>query len=47
MSTTKQSQTRYSGIVELSAVKQRRRLANLLYTRTRVSQLAAPPPGGR
>jgi hypothetical protein len=41
MSTTKQSQTGFSGIVELIEVKQRRRLANLLYTRTRVSQLAA------
>ena len=40
MSTTKQSQTKL-GVIELSEVKQRRRLQNLLYTRTRISQLAA------
>src|SRR5690349_15197897 len=41
MSTTKQSKTKFRGVIELDEVKRRRRLQNLLYTRTRVSQLAA------
>ena len=41
MSTTKQSNTNLSRAIQLSEVKQRRRWENLLYTRKRVSQLAA------